>query len=474
MTTDKNKTGAAPAALAGPPDGSATARAPAPLDPVVSEARERAPRTVAASAVRGGSLKRASTLLLASITVFFIALFTWISVAEVDTVTRAQGRVIPSSKLQLVQNLEGGIVTEIRIKQGQRVEAGDLLVLLSAVQHDADMKSRQQQVAGLQARAARLTAQAAGQTAPKYPQDVLTAAPEVVAAENAALLSKKLELESQLQVLDAQIVQKSRELDEARISLQAARSTLELGREERATVARLVERGLEPRLELVRLDRSMAELEGRAQVAAVTVTRLGSAIDEMRARRSALTQQVRAEALGELNRTVTELSAIRQSMPALQDRVARTEIRAPMKGVVNRLFVTTTGGIVKPGEPIVEVVPVDDDLVVEALVLPKDIGFVKLGQPARVKVTAYDYAIFGAMDGTVKNISADAVPNEKGEAFYQVRVETATKAIAALDKQLPIQPGMQTQVDIITGKKTILQFLSKPIVAMRENAFRER
>jgi adhesin transport system membrane fusion protein len=145
-----------------------------------------------------------------------------------------------------------------------------------------------------------------------------------------------------------------------------------------------------------------------------------------------------------------------------------------MKGVVNRVFVNTTGGIIKPGEPIVEVVPADDDLVVEALVLPKDIGFIMLGQPARVKVTAYDYAIFGAMDGTVKNISADAVPNEKGEAFYQVRIETATKAIAALDKQLPIQPGMQAQVDIITGKKTILQFLSKPIVAMRENAFRER
>jgi adhesin transport system membrane fusion protein len=373
----------------------------------------------------------------------------------------------------MVQNLEGGIVTEIRVAQGQRVAAGELLVLLSAVQHDADRRSREQQLLGLQARAARLTAQASGKP-PAYPEAVLSTARDVVTAENAALLARKLELQSQLEVLDAQIQQKARELDEAAISLEAARRTLALAREERATVARLVERGLEPRLELVRLDRSLAEVDGRAQVAAVTIRRLGGAIEEMQARRSTLERQARAEALNELNRTVTELSALQQSMPALQDRVARTEIRSPMNGVVNRLFVNTTGGVIKPGEPIVEVVPVDDDLVVEAMVLPKDIGFIKLGQPARVKVTAYDYAIFGALDGTVKNISADAVPNEKGEAFYMVRIETGAKAIASLDTQLPIQPGMQTQVDIITGKKTILQFLSKPIVAMRENAFRER
>ena len=444
-----------------------------PLDPVISDAREKAPRTVAASARRGGALKRASTLLLWAIVVFFVALFAWISVAEVDTVTRAQGRVIPSSKLQMVQNLEGGIVTEIRVAQGQRVAAGELLVLLSAVQHDADRRSREHQLLGLQARAARLTAQASGKV-PDYPEAVLAIARDVVTAENAALLARKLELQSQLEVLDAQIQQKARELDEAAISLEAARRTLALAREERATVARLVERGLEPRLELVRLDRSLAEVDGRAQVAAVTIRRLGGAIEEMQARRSTLERQARAEALNELNRTVTELSALQQSMPALQDRVARTEIRSPMNGVVNRLFVNTTGGVIKPGEPIVEVVPVDDDLVVEAMVLPKDIGFIKLGQPARVKVTAYDYAIFGALDGTVKNISADAVPNDKGEAFYMVRIETGAKAIASLDRQLPIQPGMQTQVDIITGKKTILQFLSKPIVAMRENAFKER
>ncbi len=431
------------------------------------------PKTAAASAQATPPVRRASYVLLWSIATFFVVLFTWISVAEVDTVTRADGRVIPSAKLQLVQNLEGGIVSAIHAKVGQKVEAGDLLVTLSAVQHDSDMRSRQQQLMGLEARAARLLAQSSGQE-PSYPPLVREQAPEVVAAENASLVSKRLEHESQLEVIAAQTEQKKRELEEVRAAVAAARKGLELAREERATVSRLVERGLEPRLELVRMDRQMAELEGRVEASTLSTQRLSQAIEEMAARRNAVARQFRSEALIELNRTVADIGAIRQTMPALQDRVARTEIRSPMKGVVNRVFISTTGGIVKPGEPIVEVVPVDDQLVVEALVLPKDIGFVKLGQPARVKVTAYDYSIFGAMDGQVSNISADAVPNERGEAFFQVRIETKTRAIEAIDKKLPIIPGMQTQIDIITGKKTILQFLSKPIVAMRENAFRER
>ena len=429
--------------------------------------------TVAGSAAQGPQVNRASVLLLWVIAAFFVALFAWIAVAQVDTVTRADGRVIPSAKMQVIQNLEGGIVTAILVRQGQHVNSGERLVALSALQHDGDMKTRYQQVLALEARAARLAAMAGGQ-APRFPKIVSDAAPDLMAVETATYLSKKLEQESQIAVLSAQVEQRTRELDEARITLLATRKSLELGREERATVARLVERGLEPRLELVRIDRSFAEQEGRAEVASVSIERVRSAINEIMARKDALVRQFRSDALNELNRTMADLSPLKQAMPALMDKVARTEIRAPMKGIVNRVFVTTVGGIVRAGDPIVEVVPADDQLVVEALVSPKDIGFIKLGQPARVKVTAYDYSIFGAMDGKVQSISADAVPNEKGEAFFQVRIETKTRAIEALDKQLPIMPGMQAQIDIITGKKTILQFLSKPIMGMKENAFRER
>lgn len=428
--------------------------------------------TVAGSAAEGAQISRASLFMLWSITSFFVLMFIWIAVAEVDNVTRADGRVIPSAKMQVIQNFEGGIVTEILVKQGQSVLAGQRLVALSAVQHDGDMKSRQQQVLALEARAARLSALASGQS-PKFPQSVATF-PELVAVETASYLSKKLEQESQVSVLNAQVEQKNRELEESRISLQATRKSLELGREERATVARMVERGLEPRLELVRIDRSFAEQEGRVNAATVAIERLGSAILEINARKDAMTRQFRSDALNELNRTMADLAPLKQSMPALLDKVNRTEIKAPMKGIVNRVFVTTVGGTVRPGDPIVEVVPGDDELVVEAMVSPKDIGFVKLGQLARVKITAYDYSIFGSMEGHVQSISGDAVPNEKGEAFFQVRIATKTKAIEVIDKKLPIMPGMQAQIDIITGKKTILQFLSKPIVAVKENAFRER
>jgi len=429
--------------------------------------------TVAASANATAQVKRASLFMLWTIAGFFVLMFAWIAVAEVDTVTRADGRVIPSAKLQVVQNLEGGIVAEILVKQGQVVKAGDSLVALSSLQHEGDMKSRYQQLLGLEARAARLVALANGHQ-PKFPQSVVVTAPDLMAVEMATFLSKTLEQESQLAVLSAQMDQKARELDEAKIALISTRKSLEMAREERSTVARLVERGLEPRLELLRIERSFAEQEGRADISVVTIERLRSANTELAARKDTLVRQMRSEALNELNRTMAELAAIKEGMPALADKVARTHIKSPMNGIVNRVFVNTVGGIVRPGDPIVDVVPSDDQLVVDAMVTPKDIGFVKIGQPARVKVTAYDYSIFGALDGTVKSISADAVPNEKGEAFFQVRIETKTRAIEAIDKKLPIMPGMQAQIDIITGKKTILKFLSKPIVAVQENAFRER
>lgn len=429
--------------------------------------------TVAGSGNKSGQMRRASLWLLWSIAGVFVVLFVWAALAEVDTVTRAEGRVIPSAKLQVIQNLEGGIVAEILVKPGQRVNAGDKLVALSPVQFDAEKQSRLQQVLAMQARAARLNAQISG-SKPVFNAEIKAHAADVVVAETAAWQSRQAEQQAQVSVLDAQIEQKNRELQEAQISLKSARQGLDLGREERATVARMVERGLEPRLELVRLDRALAEQEARVDIAPVTIERLRASIVEMQSRRAAAVGQFRSEALADLNRTMADLNALAQSMPALADKVARTEIKAPMKGVVNRVFVSTIGGIVKPGDSIVEIVPGDDQLVVEALVLPKDIGFTKIGQPAKVKITAFDYAIFGSMDGQVVNISADAVPNEKGEAFYQVRIETRTPIIEAIDRKLAIIPGMQAQVDIVTGKRTILQFLSKPLVALKENAFRER
>jgi adhesin transport system membrane fusion protein len=242
------------------------------------------------------------------------------------------------------------------------VAAGELLLTLSDVQLNADQNARQQQILALDARAARLLAQASGKPS-QFSRQVMASAPDLMAAEQATLVSKKLEQESQISVLNSQIEQKRRELEETQVTLEGAQKSLLLGREERATIARLVERGLEPRLELVRADRALVEQESRVNVAKVSIQRVNSAINEIVSRQEALTRQFRSEALNELNRTLADLGPLKQAMPAIEDKILRADIKSPMKGIVNRVFVTTIGGIVKPGDPIMEVVPADDELV---------------------------------------------------------------------------------------------------------------
>ena len=405
---------------------------------------------------------------------FFVVMIVWAAVAEVDTVTRADGKVVPSARLQVLQSLEGGLVAQIEAKQGQFVKQGDLLVLLNPTQFGSDFQARNKQVMALQARAERFLAQTQGRE-PVFAAELRKNGAEFVANELAAYLSKMGEHQAQLAMLEAQVGQKEKELKETIVTRDTAKRTLEHARSEMDIVAMMVKRGLEPQLELVRLQRVMADAEGRAEGSALMVSRLTEAVKETQSRKLSVERQLKAESAAELNRTLTELRALEESMPALKDKLSRTEMRAPLSGIVNRVLVSTLGGVVKPGDPVAEVVPADDQLMVEALVQPKDIGFVHIGQPAKVKLTAYDYSIYGAMDGTVATISADAVPmGDKGQAFYQVRIETSTTAMESLGKKLPIIPGMQAQVDIVTGSKSVLRYITKPLTAVKENAFRER
>jgi adhesin transport system membrane fusion protein len=275
-------------------------------------------------------------------------------------------------------------------------------------------------------------------------------------------------------MLQAQVEQKTQELLEVRIALSTAEKTVLLGNEEHAILARMVSRGLEPKLELIRLERTLAESIGRAETAKATVGKLRAAINEAKARKDSVVGQFRSDAQAESNKSLAEFRSLQESLPALEDKKGRTEIRSPVAGVVNRVLVTTVGGVVKPGEPIVEVVPAADKLVFEAMVPTADIGFVKIGQTARIKITAYDYSIFGAMDGEVTRVSADATSNEKGESFYIARIETSSPVLETRGNKLAVLPGMQAQVDIVTGHRTVWDYLLKPVLAVRENAFRER
>lgn len=426
-----------------------------------------------ASTLREHDLKRSASWLLYAILLSVIAFFAWAALFHVDTVTRAQGRVIPSGRIQLVQSLEGGVVQAIHVKQGQKVADGVALISLSSVQADGDYQSRRQQRFALLSRMARLRAELTD-TAPAFGAELEREAREFVGIERAAWRARAEERDAQIRVLDSQREQRSREIEETRIVIQTAERTLALAREERRILAQLVARGLEPQIELVRLDRMMADAEGRLESARSAIIRLEAALAEVVARKDATLRQIRTQAQADLNQATAELRALEEVMPALADRVGRTELRSPVNGILNRLLISTVGGVVRSGEPVAEVVPVDDQLVFEAMILPQDIGFVKIGQTARLKISAYDFSIFGAMTGTVTQVSPDVVTNERGESFYLARIETQSPVLLAGEKELPVLPGMQAQVDIITGSKTVLQYLSKPMVAVRENAFRER
>jgi membrane fusion protein, adhesin transport system len=426
-----------------------------------------------AEASRIGEISRASNLLLLAIALSFAALITWAAVAEIDTVAQASGKVVPSARVQLMQSLEGGLVTVIHVKAGDKVEAGDLLVSLSPTQAGGDFQTRQQQALALRARVARLRAESEG-LKPQFAPELQTEGAEYVKVEQAAFEQRAAEQQSQQAVLSSQIAQRTQELEEARIAMVTAQRTLAAANEERDMLDKLVAQGLEPRIELVRIGRVITDAEGREKGAAAAISRLRDAIIETRARRDSAQQNFKATARDELNRSIGELRAIEQGLPALEDRFDRTALKAPVRGVVNRVFVNTVGGVAKPGDPLVELVPADDPLVVEAMVSPKDIGFIKLGQEGRVKLTAYDYSIYGAMPGKVVQVGADSIANERGESFYLVRVQTEKKAIDNLGSPLPIMSGMQAQVDIITGSKTVLRYLLKPLIAVQENAFRER
>ena len=375
-----------------------------------------------------------SFLLLNAIVVTIVGLLVWSAYSNVDEVTHAEGRVVPSSHMQVVQNMEGGIVKSINVKRGDLVEKDDVVLSMESVQFSSEFDSKKQQVMSLMAKEARLLAEV-NETGLSYTKEFTAMAGHYVSVETSEFETRKRRLQADLSLLESQVQSGQQELD---------------------IVRKLTERGLEPQIELVRTQ---------------------ARVDEARNKMESMRRQFKSESATELSRVVLELNPLRQTLPAYADKVNRTQVKAPLKGLVNRVMINTVGGVIKPGEPVVEIVPYDDNLVVEAQIRPQDIGFIRMGQSANVKFTAYDYSIFGSLKGTITNISPDSVSKEeRGQVayYYVARIETSTKAIKSLEQNLPIIPGMQAQVDIITGNKSVLSYLLKPLIAVKENAFRER
>lgn len=418
--------------------------------------------------------KTASNLLLWGVAGFFAIFLLWAGFTELDRSVRAQGRVIPSSQLQIVSNLEGGIIEAIRVQPGQMVAENAELIRLDPTITGAEFGSGQASVAALTAKIARLQAEISGRP-PAFPAAADAAAADQIAIERALHASRTGELSQLTSAGRARVQQAERAIAEAEAAYQARIAGRDARQQEVRILRPLVERGIEPRLSLAQAEAAAAVAASEAAAAAAAISRARASLAEAQAMLNQQRQDWRARSATELATAQAEFAARRRAMPALSERVERTVVRAPVRGRVNRVLVTTIGGTVAPGAPLVELVATEDNLLVEATVRPQDIGSVRMNQDARVNITAYDPAVYGALEGRVVSISPDALVEERtGESFYLVRVRTNRNALQdANGRPLPIGPGMVAEVNLLGDKRSVLSYLLSPITRLRETAFRE-
>lgn len=421
------------------------------------------------------SPRQASNLLLWGVVAFVLVFFLWAAFAELERTVRGTGRIIPSSQLQIISNPEGGVVDRILVRPGQMVRAGDQLMTLDPTQRGSEFGSGSATLAALDVKIARLEAEVTGRE-PAYPATQDASADEQIRIERALHAARMADLTSLLGAAQSRITQASRSVAEAQATYEARISARDARIDEVRVLRPLVERGIEPRLNLSQAESAAAVAASEATAASASISRAQAAVVEAQASALQARQDWRSRAATELATAQAEREARRRALPALAQQVDRTVLRAPLAGRVNRVLVTTRGGTVQPGQPLVEIVPSEENLLVEARVRPQDIAFVRLDQDARVAITAYDRAVYGTLDGRVVAISPDAVAEERtGETYYVVRVRTTVSALRdPSGRQLPIGAGMIAEVDMLGDKRTVLQYILTPITRLGETAFRER
>lgn len=406
--------------------------------------------------------------------IVFTALFLlWAAFAPVDELVRGDGKVIPGGENQMIQHLEGGIIKEILVKEGQRVKADDILLKIDNVKSSSTFESSQYKWAQLRAKIVRLQAESNNSMFAPTPED-LKNIPIQIAQEQTLFVSNKERLQSQLSTLASQLSQKSTEKMEAQGRMNEQKRSLALIKEEIAMSEPMVAQGIKSKVEFLRLKREGSEIEERYNALVASIPRLNAAINEINSKIQEAKTDFASKAQLALNEAQTEYKRVGAESNALEDQVTRNAIRSPINGIVQRLLVNTVGGVVKPGDNLIEIVPTEGGLLIEAKVKPSDIAFLYPGQKAIVKVTAYDFAIYGSLEGAVVNISPDTVTDKKENVYYVVKIQTSKKYIGSDKKPLKIIPGMMVNVDIVTGKKSVLSYILKPLLKAKEYTFSER
>ena len=409
-------------------------------------------------------------LLLYGILGVMIAVIAWAWFAKVDEVTRGEGRVIPSRQVQVIQSLDGGIVSEILIKEGDLVKVGMPLIKIDETRAVSSLRENKGQYLALLAKQARLKALAEGGSF-NPPVEVKTESQQIYEQEYALYNASRDDLDSIVNIARDQMVQREKELIEVQFKAEIAEKTYESANKELAANKPLLASGAVSEIDILKLEREAVRARGEIDQAGAQGNRIKVSISEARRKITEAEQNFKSRVRTELNETSAKLDSITETSVSLTDKVKQATLKSPVNGKVSRLFYNTLGGVIQPGKEVMELVPTDDALVLETKVEIKDIAFLRPEQSAIVKLTAYDYTIYGTLDATVESIAANSTVDEKGNAYYIVRVRTAQ---TSLGKGLPIIPGMVAQVDILTGKKTILSYLLKPVLKAKSYAFSER
>ena len=420
-----------------------------------------------------GKQRHSSSILLLVIITLISIVFVWAAVTELDNVVRGSGKTVSEAQNQLVQSSEPGVIRKRYVSEGDFVEIDQLLFDIDPVDAKTQLDQAQKRYSTLEVKALRLKAEVEN-IAPNFSDDLLEAAPNAVSTELALYRARLDDLNTKSAILQQRRIQKLNEVQELKIQYQAASNGLALIRREIATLEPLVRSGLAPETRLIALRRDEEATIGTANTAESGQKRLVSGLDEIDEQLKAERQAYKTSALTDLSAIESELAELKARIPALESRVERTSVKSPVNGVINRINYITADAYVSTGEVLLEIVPTGSDLIVETKIDPKDIADIIIGQDVKISLTAYDPSKFGRIDGSVLSISADAISNQQtGEQYYLVDVSLTGTLYEDDGSEVVILPGMVASIDVLSGKRTILDYFWQPISKTRDKAFRE-
>ncbi len=418
-----------------------------------------------------GSSGFMGSFLLLVIILLVACLIFWASITELDNVTRGQGKIVSSIQNQIIQSSEQGVIKARYVEEGQVVNKGDMLFEIDPIDAKTSYDQALQRLASLKIQEIRLTSEVLNQT-PKFPTDLVNSSPAVVTGERALYSARKAELNAELSVLTQQLIQREQQIEEVKVNISTAEDTIKLLEKQISIIEPLVKSGLSPETELLSLQRQEKDFQGKRQVSEATLLRIKSSIVEVEREISSVKQNYSTSSQSELSKIIAEIAEIQSRIPALKDRVNRTKLYAPVKGVINRINFKTLGGFVSTGDIILEIVPTGDDLIVEGKIDPKDIAYIQPEQDVRISLTAYDASRYGTIDGKVLKVSADAVEDKStGLSYYVVDTSIDGDLYEDDGSKVEILPGMVASVDVLAGKRTILDYIWNPMIKVKERAF---